>query len=81
MSMKVIEKLLDAVKKIVVNYDDVHFLLYYITDGEKSVNLIGYGNEFVMLSAVVHSLVRDGHGDEVKAIVNSILYKEGEDDD
>lgn len=81
MDMKAIEKLLEAVKQIVVNYKESEYCLYYDKESDKTVHLLGFGNEFMFFATMLKNLVREGHKEEVKAIVNSILYEEGEDDD
>lgn len=81
MSMNAIEKLLDAVKKIVINYKKADYCLYYEINDDPNVHMVGFGNEFMVVATLMQKLVREGHKEELTAVVNSILYKEGEDDD
>lgn len=81
MTMNAIEKLLDAVKKIVANYKKTDYCLYYEIEGDPCVHMVGFGNEFMVIATLMQKMVREGYKEELTAVVNSILYKEGEDDD
>ena len=81
MSMNAIDKLLDAVKKIVVNYNKVDYCLYYEIKDDPNIHMVGFGNEFMVVATLMQMLIRKGYKEELTAVVNSILYEEGEDDD
>lgn len=81
MTIPALEKLLDTVKKIVVNYKTTDYCLYYEKEGDPSVHVVGYGNEFMVIASLMQKMIREGYKEELAAVVNSILYKEGEDDD
>lgn len=81
MNIPALEKFLDTVKKIVVNYKKTDYCLYYETEGDPCAHMVGFGNEFMIVAALMQKLVREGYKEELTAVVNSILYKEGEDDD
>lgn len=81
MNIPALEKLLDTVKKIVVNYKKTDYCLYYEVEDDSSVHVVGYGNEFMVIASLMQKMIREGYKEELTAVVNSILYKEGEDDD